>query len=76
MAIREVAEELSDTSPEFASIWRRHEIGPANPATEVAFEHLEGGPLVFQPISLRPELQPELESPPPPARFEPAITCK
>jgi transcriptional regulator with XRE-family HTH domain len=60
VAIREVAEELSDTSPEFASIWRRHEVGPATPRSEVRFGHPDAGVLVFRPISLRPELQPDL----------------
>jgi transcriptional regulator with XRE-family HTH domain len=59
-AIREVAEELSDTSAEFARIWQRHEVGPAGPPPNVPIGHPDAGPLVFRPISLRPELQPDL----------------
>jgi hypothetical protein len=59
-AIRGVAEELSDTSPEFARVWRRHEVGPTRPRSEVPFGHPDAGRLVFRPISLRPELQPDL----------------
>lgn len=59
-AIREVADELSDTSPEFARIWQRHEVGPAGPPPDVPFGHPDAGLLVFRPISLRPELQLDL----------------
>jgi hypothetical protein len=59
-AIRGVAEELSDTSAEFARIWRRHEVAPAGPPPNVPFGHPDAGLLVFRPISLRPELQPDL----------------
>ncbi|MGH2946108.1 MAG: helix-turn-helix transcriptional regulator [Solirubrobacteraceae bacterium] len=59
-AIRAVAEELSDTSAEFARIWRRHEVGPAGPPLDVPIWHPDAGLLVFRPIGLRPELQPDL----------------
>jgi len=59
-AIRVVAEELSDTSAEFARIWRRHEVGPAGPPPDVPIGHPDAGLLVFRPIGLRPELQPDL----------------
>jgi len=58
--IRGVAAELSDTSAEFARVWRRHEVGPAGPPRDVPFGHPDAGLLVFRPISLRPELQPDL----------------
>lgn len=59
-AIRVVAEELSDTSAEFARIWRRHEVGRVGPPPDVPIGHPDAGPLVFRPISLRPERQPDL----------------
>ncbi len=60
-AIRRVADELSDTSPEFGRIWRRHEVGPAGPPqSDVPIGHPDAGLLVFRSISLRPELQPDL----------------
>jgi transcriptional regulator with XRE-family HTH domain len=62
-AIRMVAEELTDTSAEFTRVWRRHEVGPAGPPPDahVQLGHPDAGLLVFRPISLRPELQPDLE---------------
>jgi transcriptional regulator with XRE-family HTH domain len=59
-AIRGVAEELSDTSAEFARIWRRQEVGPAGPPHDVPIGHPDAGVLVFRPINLRPELHPDL----------------
>jgi hypothetical protein len=55
-----VAEELSDTSAEFARIWRHYEVGRVQPATDVSFGHPDAGLLLFKPIQLRPELQPDL----------------
>jgi transcriptional regulator with XRE-family HTH domain len=59
-AIRAVAEELSDTSAEFARIWRRHDVGPVGPPPNVPIGHPDAGLLVFRPMNLRPELQPDL----------------
>jgi transcriptional regulator with XRE-family HTH domain len=59
-AIRRVAEELSDTSVEFARIWRRHDIVPAAAQADVPIGHPDAGLLAFRSISLRPDLQPDL----------------
>jgi transcriptional regulator with XRE-family HTH domain len=59
-AIRRMAEELSDTSVDFARIWRRHDIAPAALPPDVPIGHPDAGLLSFRSISLRPELQPDL----------------
>jgi len=59
-AIRSVAEELSDTSVEFARIWRRHDIAPTTLPPDVPIGHPDAGVLTFRPTTLRPELQPQL----------------
>jgi transcriptional regulator with XRE-family HTH domain len=59
-AIGELADELSDASPEFAALWRLREVAPSWPLPDVALEHPDVGRLVFQEIHLTPSSHPEL----------------
>jgi len=60
-AIGELAEELCETSADFARGWRRQEVGPAGPPADVPLEHPEADDvLVFRQVHLRPELHPDL----------------
>jgi transcriptional regulator with XRE-family HTH domain len=55
-----IVEELSDTSAEFARMWRLQEVAPAGPPPDVPLGHPDVGALHFQQIHLRPEQHPEL----------------
>lgn len=58
--ISELADELSDTSPVFAELWRRQEVDPGEPPRDVRLGHPEAGLLGFRQIHLRPQLDPDL----------------
>jgi transcriptional regulator with XRE-family HTH domain len=59
-AIAALVEELSDTSAEFARMWRLQEVAPPGPHPDVPLGHPEVGALRFQQIDLRPEHHPDL----------------
>jgi transcriptional regulator with XRE-family HTH domain len=59
-AIAALVEELSDTSAEFARMWRLHEVAPAGPPPNVPLGHPDVGALCFQQINLQPEHHPDL----------------
>jgi transcriptional regulator with XRE-family HTH domain len=59
-AIGQLADELSDASPEFAALWRRREVAPSWPLPDVPLKHPDVGRLVFQEIHLTPSSHPEL----------------
>jgi transcriptional regulator with XRE-family HTH domain len=59
-AIDALVEELSDTSAEFARMWRLQEVAPAGPPHDVPLGHPDVGVLNFKQIHLRPEHHPDL----------------
>jgi transcriptional regulator with XRE-family HTH domain len=54
-----LAEELSDTSAEFADLWRRHEVA-ARPRPRLPLQHPDVGLLIFDELDLSPDEHPEL----------------
>jgi hypothetical protein len=59
-AIGQLADELSDASPQFAALWRRREVAPSWPLPDVPLKHPDVGRLVFQEIHLTPSSYTEL----------------
>ena len=58
-AIPALAEELSDCSPEFAELWRLHEVATL-PRPRLPLQHPHVGLLVFDELDLTPEDYPDL----------------
>jgi hypothetical protein len=58
--IAPLAEELSDARPEFARLWRLHEVGPNGPHGRLPIAHPDVGLLVFDEIDLTPDGYPDL----------------